>query len=50
MPGPGIVGIWHESWGNGRLDEVLVTGPGGTTAVDPHAKLSTTWGDVKSSY
>lgn len=50
--GPGIVGIWHESWGNGRIGSVLVTGPDGfaTTAVDPHAKLSTTWGDVKSSY
>ena len=48
--GPGTVGIWHESWGNGRVDDVIVTGPGGTTDVDPHAKLSTTWGDVKSSY
>jgi len=50
--GPGTVGIWHESWGNGRVGSVLVTGPDGfaTTAVDPHAKLSTTWGDVKSSY
>lgn len=48
--GPGIAGIWHESWGNGRMGSVLVTGPGGTVAVDPHAKLSTTWGDVKSSY
>jgi len=48
--GPGTVGIWHESWGNGRVDNVLVTGPGGTTDVDPHAKLSTTWGNVKSSY
>lgn len=46
----GIVGLWHESWGNGRVGSVLVTGPGGTTAVDPHAKLSTTWGDVKTSY
>ena len=50
--GPGIVGVWHESWGNGRVGSVLVTGPNGfaTTAVDPHAKLSTTWGEVKSSY
>ena len=48
--GPGTVGIWHESWGNGRVDDIIVTGPGGTTDVDPHAKLSTTWGDVKSSY
>ena len=46
----GSVGLWHESWGNGRVGSILVTGPGGTTAVDPHAKLSTTWGDVKSSY
>lgn len=46
----GSVGLWHESWGNGRVGSLLVTGPGGTTAVDPHAKLSTTWGDVKSSY
>ncbi len=48
--GPGTVGIWHESWGNGRVGSVLVTGPGLLTAVDPHAKLSTTWGNVKSSY
>ena len=48
--GPGSVGLWHESWNNGRVGSILVTGPGGTTAVDPHAKLSTTWGDVKSSY
>lgn len=48
--GPGSVGLWHESWGNGRVGSVLVTGPGGTVAVDPHAKLSTTWGEVKSSY
>ena len=48
--GPGSVGLWHESWGNGRVGSVLVAGPGGTTAVDPHAKLSTTWGEVKSSY
>ena len=48
--GPGTVGIWHESWGNGRVGSVLVTGPGGTVAVDPHSKLSTTWGDVKDSY
>ena len=47
---PGTVGIWHESWGNGRVDDVLVTGPGLLTSVDPHSKLSTTWGDVKSSY
>ena len=48
--GPGTVGLWHESWGNGRVGSVSVWGPGGMTAVDPHAKLSTTWGDVKSSY
>lgn len=48
--GPGTVGLWHESWGNGRVGSLLVTGPGGTVAVDPHAKLSTTWADVKSSY
>lgn len=48
--GPGTVGIWHESWGNGRVDSVSVWGAGGMTAVDPHSKLSTTWGDVKSSY
>ena len=47
---PGTVGIWHESWGNGRVGSVLVTGPGLLTSVDPHSKLSTTWGDVKSSY
>ena len=48
--GPGTVGLWHESWGNGRVGSVLVTGPGGTVAVDPQAKLSTTWGELKSSY
>lgn len=48
--GPGSVGLWHESWGNGRVGSVLVTGPGGTVAVDPQAKLSTTWGELKSNY
>ena len=48
--GPGTVGIWHESWGNGRVGSVSVWGAGGMTAVDPHSKLSTTWGEVKSSY
>ena len=48
--GPGTVGIWHESWGNGRVGSVLVTGSGGFVAVDARAKLSTTWGDVKSRY
>ena len=48
--GPGTVGIWHESWGNGRIDSVLVTGHGPCCAgvsVDPHSKLTTTWGEIK---
>ena len=50
--GPGIVGVWHESWRNGRIGSILVTGSNGftTTTGDPDAKLSTAWDDIKDSY
>ncbi len=45
----GLVGVWHESWGMGRIDSILVTNLNG---FDVHVKdkLTTTWGDVKTSY
>ena len=45
----GGVGIWHESWGMGRVDSVLVTNANGFD-VDAKGKLTTSWGEVKSSY
>ena len=45
----GSVGIWHESWGMGRVDSVLVTNANGFD-VDAKDKLATSWGEVKSSY
>ncbi len=45
----GSVGIWHESWGMGRVDSVLVTNANGFD-VDAKGKLATSWGEVKSSY
>ena len=47
--GAGSVGIWHESWGMGRVDSVLVTNANGFD-VDAKGKLSTTWSEIKSSY
>ena len=45
----GSVGIWHESWGMGRVDSVLVTNANGFD-VDAKGKLTTSWGAVKTSY
>ena len=45
----GSVGIWHESWGMGRVDSVLVTNANGFD-VDAKGKLTTSWGAVKGSY
>ncbi|MCZ6676308.1 MAG: hypothetical protein O7E52_03555 [Candidatus Poribacteria bacterium] len=45
----GTVGLWHESWGQGEVHSVLVTGKTGF-AVDARKKLATTWGYVKSGY
>ena len=45
----GSVGIWHESWGMGRVDSVLVTNKNGFD-VDAKGKLTTSWGAVKASY
>lgn len=45
----GSVGIWHESWGMGRVDSVLVTNKNGFD-VDAKGKLTTSWGAVKTSY
>ncbi len=45
----GTVGIWHESWAMGRVDSILVTNASGFD-VDVKDKLTTSWGDVKTSY
>ena len=45
----GSVGIWHESWGMGRVDSVLVTNKNGFD-IDAKGKLTTSWGAVKGSY
>ena len=45
----GSVGIWHESWGMGRVDSILVTNANGFD-IDAKGKLTTSWGEVKSSY
>ena len=45
----GSVGIWHESWGMGRVDSVLVTNPNGFS-VDVKGKLTTLWGELKVAY
>ena len=45
----GSVGIWHESWGMGRVDSILVTNANGFD-VDAKGKLTTTWSEVKTSY
>ncbi|MDD9975932.1 MAG: hypothetical protein OXU27_18120 [Candidatus Poribacteria bacterium] len=47
--GAGTVGVWHESWGMGRIDSIIVTSAGGFD-VDAKGKISTTWGEIKSSY
>ena len=47
--GAGSVGVWHESWGMGRIDSIIVTSAGGFD-VDAKGKVSTTWGNIKSSY
>ena len=45
----GSVGVWHESWGMGRIDSILVTNANGFD-VDAKGKLTTSWGAVKTSY
>lgn len=45
----GSVGIWHESWGMGRVDSVLVTNANGFD-VDVKDKLTTVWGQIKVAY
>ena len=47
--GAGSVGVWHESWGMGRIDSILVTNANGFN-VDAKGKISTTWSEIKSSY
>jgi len=44
----GSVGVWHESMGSSFIDDVLVTGPDGITAVEANGKLTTYWGSVKT--
>lgn len=45
----GSVGIWHESWGMGRVDSILVTTANGFD-VDVKDKLTTTWSEIKTTY
>ena len=45
----GAVGVWHESWGNGRIDSILVTSAAGFD-VDVKDKLTTMWGEIKTTY
>jgi len=42
---PGIA-TWSD--GGAFSVEITVSGPGGATAVDPAAKVATTWGDIKA--
>lgn len=44
----GSVGIWHESWGNGLVDNIYVYGPEAALAVTPKEKTAITWGSLKS--
>ena len=45
----GTVGVWHESWGQGIIDSILVSGSG-FFAVDAKEKLASSWGYVKNAY
>ena len=45
----GAVGVWHESWGMGRIDSILVTSAAGFD-VDVKDKLTTLWGEIKTTY
>ena len=47
--GAGSVGVWHESWGMGRIDSILVTNANGFD-IDAKGKLTTTWSEVKTAY
>ena len=47
--GAGGVGVWHESWGMGRIDSILVTNASGFD-VDVKDKLTTLWGEIKIAY
>jgi hypothetical protein len=42
----GKVGVFHES-NRGHIDNVLVAGPGGATAVEPTGRLATLWAGIK---
>ena len=45
----GTVDVWHESWGMGRIDSILVTSGAGFD-VDVKDKLTTTWSEIKTTY
>lgn len=45
----GSVGVWHESWGMGRIDSILVTNANGFD-IDVKDKLTTLWGEIKVAY
>jgi hypothetical protein len=47
--GAGGVGVWHESWGMGRIDSILVTNASGFD-IDVKDKLTTLWGEIKIAY
>ena len=47
--GAGSVGVWHESWGMGRIDSILVTNANGFD-VDVKDKLTTLWSEIKTTY
>ena len=47
--GAGGVGVWHESWGMGRIDSILVTNANGFD-IDAKDKLTTLWGEIKVAY
>ena len=47
--GAGSVGVWHESWGMGRIDSILVTNANGFD-IDVKDKLTTMWGEIKVAY
>lgn len=46
----GTVGIRPESWSNGFIDNIMVTGPAGPKAVRPEGKMAISWGRVKALF
>ena len=49
----GEVGIWHESWKDGIIDNLIIANKGGIQegfSVDAKGKLATVWGATKAAY